>query len=1637
MTVRGGVQRWLLVTCVALLALWLQPAYAQGGGEVPVIYGCQSSWGTVNYFDRACSSPESYCIASAKRQGIGYFGGIHVSRGGDFYCDYGDHYSPVAYHGLPGDARCGPNATMVHEITGRPHCMCVAGTSPVEDQCRPPQPITVVLSGPTSAKEGGGPFSVIATVSQYGPKANVEVSFVTRLGAGGSYTRLSGPYTDDSGRVLLQYTPPTVAQGTGTTSVDALRADCAGCDNAANLAVAVARTPLPGSGGSGDAAGGTDASDDPGQCSRHPIALTSGTKVYAHTDWQDGGAHPLSLTRHYASRWASAPTAGLGNAWAHNHAHRVTGLGAARVRTVYFGEGGSSQFANMAPYYVVDPSGGDVGGIWSCAPGQWCPQPPPLLPDPLPVPQWQAVGSTDTMTDTAEGMLLQRDDGSRWLFDASTGQVLSVTRRNGWRYQYSYAAGRLVQISNAFGRALQFSYDAAGRLAGVMAPDGQASTYGYDAAGRLIRAQHPDGSATTYAYEDARWPQAITGVYDETNHRWSSVAYDGLGRATLSELAGGAGRTSVTYGAGGAANGAASTAVTDALGFTRSYQYQAMTGAASGLRTSGASAPQNGNSIASQTFDANSLLASRTDFAGITTLYTWDPARRLKTGETRAAGLPEAQTVQTEWHATLRLPAKVIEPGRSTAYSYDELGNTTSETVTDLVTGEVRTWRWTYDARQLVASHTEPGGAVWTYTHGPLGLPTRIVNPLGQQTRYTYDNGGRVTQIDQPGLATQAYQYDARGRLLQQTQGSGTVRYTWTPAGQLAGVTQPSGYKVSYTYDAAQRLIGAADNRGNTVQYTLDPLGNRLREEVRDATGAIALVTGRAIDSLNRVSAVMGAAGQATRIGYDANGEPVSETDPLNQTTRQSLDGLRRPVVTTFADNATATQRWNALDALTQVTDPKAVATVYVRNAWGEVLRETSPDAGTTVYVRDANGRVLSRTDARGVVTRITRDPLGRPVQISRGTDSNATHQTHYTWDTERPGYLARVEDPSGSTVYQRDTEGRITGKTQLVNDNPSSPSSFKAAYTYAGRELTAITYPSGLKVSYKRDATGRITAIDTKPSGTGTTAFVTGLTHTALGQPMAWRWAGGGAASRSFDADGRMTGNEFASYQYDAAGRITGISQTLDTREPPGQHASPPIWSAILKWTVGYDSRNRIVSFDREGASTQYSYDANGNRLTVQDRASAVQDIDSDYADLSTSHSTTRTHRIEPQSNRLLGFSQTQTTVQGTRSLALRTSVTFSLDAASNLTSDGLRSFDYDEANRMAEARAYRGGEEARIRYLHNALGQRVFASEPEAERTLPSQAQLGASFINWLKLNFGWLFQGAATTSIGTAYVYAEEALPSWAILGNYDNGSASGTGRSEYIWLPTQDGSAIPVGMLRNGKLYAINTDHLGTPRRMTERGSTVWQWPYSAFGDNKASGPLTATVPPGQIRPTLPVILRTTPPSQELALRFAGQFADPDTGTFYNGQRSYWPINGAFTQYDPIGRAGGLNGFAYVGGNPMSGIDPTGLVKICINGVCTDTSPPMFPPNPDYPHSPDPAPLAWPKLLPDEWVDRIIEWCTESRGRGERGATGGSSGKGTDNPYKHCRNHPTDPNKIICKDHQTGKTVEKKKPADWPG
>lgn len=170
------------------------------------------------------------------------------------------------------------------------------------------------------------------------------------------------------------------------------------------------------------------------------------------------------------------------------------------------------------------------------------------------------------------------------------------------------------------------------------------------------------------------------------------------------------------------------------------------------------------------------------------------------------------------------------------------------------------------------------------------------------------------------------------------------------------------------------------------------------------------------------------------------------------------------------------------------------------------------------------------------------------------------------------------------------------------------------------------------------------------------------------------------------------------------------------------------PYSGNTLTWVAGYDSRDRLTSFTRNGAGTSYTYDANSNRLTSVSLTRRDTDLDGDLDAADYTRTRAQTLNVEGTSNRLLGFAQTITRVQGSSTLSTTaSSVTWSVDAAGNLTSDGLREFEYDAANRLSKARIVKDGEAATVSYLHNALGQRVFKGEVTAEQYLPDESELG----------------------------------------------------------------------------------------------------------------------------------------------------------------------------------------------------------------------------------------------------------------------------------------------------------------------
>ncbi|CAJ0744843.1 hypothetical protein R16034_04870 [Ralstonia edaphis] len=496
---------------------------------------------------------------------------------------------------------------------------------------------------------------------------------------------------------------------------------------------------------------------------------------------------------------------------------------------------------------------------------------------------WSASGTRDTVRSVtdASGKIIGwqytvANAGTVESYDAN-GKLQSVRERSGRTTTLAYnATSQLTTVAGPSGRSHAFAYDAWGRIASVTAPDGAVTKYGYNATGMLSSITRSDGALRQYLYEDSRFPTALTGIIDENGSRFATNAYDNQTRAISNVHAGGAAAYQFQYGDN------YQTTVTDPTGKTSVYSFLKQNGV---LLPTSISAPCGlcGSTRQSSEYDSNNNLIRETDYLGNVTTHAYDSQKR-ETQRVEGAGTPGARTITTEWHPSWNLQTRVAAPTKLEAYGYDSNGNLTgySETPTAdtngsqgfsaAAAGPTRTTTWTYTADGQVASRSGPrtdvnDGTIYVYrttddTNSPplyrKGDLYQIVGALGHTTTINqYDPNGRPLQMTDANGAVTTFTYSNRGWLTSQTVtpsgGAGqTTAYEYDKVGQLTKVTQPDGGRVSFSYDGAHRLIGAADSSGNSITYSLDPMGNRVQEQSKGLSGNLARQITRVFDSMSR-----------------------------------------------------------------------------------------------------------------------------------------------------------------------------------------------------------------------------------------------------------------------------------------------------------------------------------------------------------------------------------------------------------------------------------------------------------------------------------------------------------------------------------------------------------------------------------------------------------------------------------------------------------------------------------------------------------------------------------------------------------------------------------------------------------------
>ena len=399
---------------------------------------------------------------------------------------------------------------------------------------------------------------------------------------------------------------------------------------------------------------------------------------------------------------------------------------------------------------------------------------------------------------------------------------------------------------------------------------------------------------------------------------------------------------------------------------------------------------------------------------------------------------------------------------------------------TATVPANVRTWTYTYDSLGQLLTANGPRTDVTditTYTYYTsndasgnyrIGDFNTVTNALGHVTTISaYDGNGRPTSITDPNGLVTTLTYTPRGWLATRSAGGLLTQFTYDNVGQLTKVTQPDGSFVSYAYDPAHRLTDITNAAGDTIHYTLDLMGNRTQEQVKDGLGAVKQQKGRVFDALSRLATELNAANQIiASYTYDNKGNLKTQTQKYDATvtndavTSFDYDPLNRLTKITNALAGITQYNYDGVDHLVSVTDPKTLITNYTVDGLDNEKQLVSPDTGTTNGTYDAAGNLKTSTDARGKVSTYAYDALNHVTGI---TFSDTTPAIAFIYDDITlgnfgKGRLTKFTHGTGNTTFKYDLLGRPIQKTQTTGTVIKTVS---YGYDTVGR-MASLTYPSG-----------------------------------------------------------------------------------------------------------------------------------------------------------------------------------------------------------------------------------------------------------------------------------------------------------------------------------------------------------------------------------------------------------------------------------------------------------------------------------------------------------------------------------------------------------------------------------------------
>lgn len=519
------------------------------------------------------------------------------------------------------------------------------------------------------------------------------------------------------------------------------------------------------------------------------------------------------------------------------------------------------------------------------------------------------TGDPDTLSLSGGVYSLTRRNGVVWAFNSS-GQLTSITDRNGNQISFSYTSGNLTSITDPAGRSLTLTWTS-GRITQIADWASRTVSYGYDGSGNLTSFTDQAGKQITYAYN--------------SDHNLTSYTTPGITGAPGSE-------TDFSYD-----NIDRATQIIDSSSNTgkRTYQYLPAYGKTK-ITDSRAQ-------VSIYKFDDKGLITSITD--------------------------PYSNTIQYGYDSSGNRTSVIDQLGRETDYAFNSAGDPT-EVQLPAVGGSRPTTDTTFDSYGNPTQITDPRGAATNLTYDSYGNLTELQQPAPTTgadrptTDWTYNSHGQPLTKTDPRSKETDYSYDSNGYLSQvqlpePTTGAGhpTTNYTNDSLGRVTAATDPLSRETDFVYDARDRVtqvtepIAYTGETAPTLNYTYDPRGNRLTAV--DENGQ---TTTNAYDRFNRVTSVTDPTSAQSQFAYDTEGNLTQVTDPAGVVTTNTYDYLQRLTKSVRADGGTGIETdyaYNAAGERTSVTDPRAHATAFAydndgRSRQSPTLTRTPPATAMT-----------------------------------------------------------------------------------------------------------------------------------------------------------------------------------------------------------------------------------------------------------------------------------------------------------------------------------------------------------------------------------------------------------------------------------------------------------------------------------------------------------------------------------------------------------------------------------------------------------------------------------------------------------------------------------------------------------------